>query len=48
MENDFLLREAGNKYLFLDDMNFGPKKVKFRIHAGFPVLMGNSLLLSSV
>ena len=44
MENDFVLCEAGNKYLFRDDVNFGIKKVKFRLHAGFPVLTGNSLV----
>jgi hypothetical protein len=31
MEKDFVLCEAGNKYLFIGDMNFGLKKVKFHI-----------------
>jgi len=48
MYNDFVLCEAGNKYLFTGDLNFGLKKVKFRFHAGFPVLKGNSLLASSL
>jgi len=48
MENDFVLCEVGNKYLVRGDMNFVLKEVKFRVHAGFPVLMGSSLLASSL